>query len=608
MKTLNEPTSNHLFVYLLQDIGDFVASLNSEYIDSHKQPSHLQNSYFAVGIIKTLLHKTNLLNYLTHNVKQDLIDTINVHHSKYIAQLAVDEANKNIAEEHQSNIQILVKTLESSQLASNNDLIPYQIDVIKDILKNIVQNCRTLFAEQTHNKEAIDRLQVSNIVFNLFNIQYKDQIQLFDKLLLVKELWAIGNSKFLDLDSNFQTFFHINITKILDEFHSLNKEEIFDKIVTIFVDQHSILDNLSNEQLIRLYDRLKNIESNTIIDNLLHKLHQEAQFRYSFNRAEDSGYELLKRFQNYDAMLQQIESASFLVAESFLLRNNIFIPEMITLISKHIDNIKVLGYTKNFYINDALTKLKYQALTCSNNQARSELLLMFAAIESKLNTNLDAHILKRYSDFSNFITSSLRAKYVVLFQNIKNLIYKEVGYSEFLGQTITRKIAKDYYISTLANSVDKLKLMAKERLKIFEQLSEIDFVEIFSPQHFNKISSLSFRSQIIKADIKSPGDFIETIIRIFVANLTASQLEAIYRPLIKPNLTKTQTIIKQELSRQIKQRTSLAKIILSIFNGKVKDIKKLKTIGNYLNIASPNHVLHETLECYNNDLKNNLRK
>ena len=48
-----------------------------------------------------------------------------------------------------------------------------------------------------------------------------------------------------------------------------------------------------------LYDRIKNIEFyNHTMDNLLHKLHQEAQFRYSDNRIQDSDYELLKRFQN----------------------------------------------------------------------------------------------------------------------------------------------------------------------------------------------------------------------------------------------------------------------------------------------------------------------
>jgi hypothetical protein len=613
MEKFNQVEHSDLFINILQDIGDLLVLLNSEYVQSHEQPSQFQSSYFAFGIIKTLLQKFGLLKYLSQNTKQDLIDTINIHNSKYIDQLIVDPPNKGMVEECQSNISALVNNLKSTNVAQNDSLTPSQLEVIKDLLKNIVQNCRALFAEQAHNDGAIDRLQISAIVFNLFNVQYKDQIQLFDKLLLVKELWETDKGKYSELNNNFKVFFHSNIAQILANFHSLNKEEIFDKIITMFVDDHSILESLNNEQLTKLYDRLKNIESNNlVIDNLLHKLHHEAQFRYSHNRAQDSGYELLKRFQNYDAMLQRIEDASFFIAESFLVRNNIFIPEMITLISKHIDNIKVLGYAKNSDITDTLNKLKYEASIYNRNHEHNEALLMFSAIESKLDTNLDSHVLKRYSDFSNFIISSLRAKYVALFQRIKNLIHKEIGYTEFLEQTIARKFAKDYYISSLSNSVDKLKLMIKERYEIYEQLSEIDFVEIFSPEHLNKISSLNFRRQLAKIEIKSQSDYIHAITRILVANLTASQLEAVYRPLIKSNLTKMQTIIKQELSRQIKQRTSITKIILSIFKGGAQEINKLKTIENYINIASDDnneeHDAHKKLEYYNNDQKRDSRK
>ena len=108
---------------------------------------------------------------------------------------------------------------------------------------------------------------------------------------------------------------------------------------------------------------------------------------------------------------------------------------------------------------------------------------------------------------------------------------------------------------------------------------------------------MNFRKQLTNITINSASDYVYAIIRILIANLTASQLESLYRPLINSNLNKTQIIIKQELIKQIKQRTTLTKMIFSLFKVGAKEVNKLKNMKNYLNVVlSCNDDSNEDLE------------
>src|SRR5262249_32764108 len=124
-------------------------------------------------------------------------------------------------------------------------------------------------------------------------------------------------------------------------------EDATQQIEDFFVNTHDILQHLSDEKLITLYDRLKNFEPQTPpLLSMLHKIHHEAQFRYSYNRLSDSGYELLKRFQSYDAISHQIENSEFSIVETFLLRRANFEHEALMLIAKHAENLKAVGAAK----------------------------------------------------------------------------------------------------------------------------------------------------------------------------------------------------------------------------------------------------------------------
>lgn len=65
-----------------------------------------------------------------------------------------------------------------------------------------------------------------------------------------------------------------------------------------------------------------------------------------------------------------------------------------------------------------------------------------------------------------------------------------------------------------------------------------------------------------------------------MTNCTPSQLEGLYRPLIQDDLSPMQEILKHAINKQIKQRTSMRKMIYSVFAGKRKEYTKLKEIKN----------------------------
>jgi hypothetical protein len=63
---------------------------------------------------------------------------------------------------------------------------------------------------------------------------------------------------------------------------------------------------------------------------------------------------------------------------------------------------------------------------------------------------------------------------------------------------------------------------------------------------------------------------------VLVSNCTTQQLEIIYAS--SNNQTEVQTILKQEILRQIKQRTRVSKMLYFIITGKRSELTKLKQL------------------------------
>ena len=573
---------------VIEKLASTFCSIVLEYIASANQPVELQKPWFAYGLAKHLLQNIDALycdNSLCH---EDLIDTLHTHSGKYIAALNDNKLLSDIASDFQSTVTKLESVLKQRhklyKQGSSND--SKETRILSNLTTSAVAILKTLYAELSYNIENIEKLEAYSIVFNT-PVNITQLSLLFDKLMLARELWVVDNAA-PEKPGSFKLDFFANTAQIISEFNTNDPGTSFEKILELFVN-NKVLEDFSNEKLTSLYDRLKNLDIHeAAIDIVLEKIHHESQFRYSYNRLTDSGYDLLKRFQTFDSIAQQIEAAEFLATESYLVRSATFIPELVAIVGKLSDVIKVLDLTKDEDLEIVIVRIKADLL--HQRQEDSALYSMISSIKNTLETPTEPSLRKRYSEIDHFAQRVLTGRFKHLFVSFKNLLNDDPTDDKiFLNQTIVRRFAQEFSITNQSNSVAKLRLLAQERAEIASLLFEIDFVDIFNHENINNITSLDFKKQISGLNIKTPAEYVSAIIKVLVASCSASQLECLYRPLLQGNLTKTEGLLKREISNQIKQRTTLTKLVYSVLTGQKNEYDKLSSIKK--NIS---HTLRKT--------------
>ncbi|WPY01382.1 hypothetical protein Trichorick_01293 [Candidatus Trichorickettsia mobilis] len=584
----NRVTSEYM--HTSQKISSCMAALSVEYILSYKKSDQTRSAWFAFGVIKVLLQYAEIFDFLNQRYKKDFIDSLRTHSDKYIKLLKQEAADSATPEVHsifQEEVNFLIGQLSNNKLERTGDLLEQELEAIQDVVSKLIKNCRTLFAEQSHIVDMMEQLQGMAIALGITNFTPEQQENLLAKLLLIKEIWHLEPLVAIKED-NFGLMFYSNPIQFLRNLATPNIDDTFHNIINFFVHDHQALLNISDIKLINLYDRLKDLDNqDEVFTNLLQKIHQEAPFRYNYNRIGDSGYELLKRFQSYDAIFHQIENAEFHITEAFLLRNNNFIQETLMLLAKHVDNIRAVGASKSPVVHTVLNKLEIELE--HNYPSDSNHKSTISAIKDKLALGLDSQIINRYSELNKFTVFALKSKYLTLFEQIKRLLDDDSEDDKgFLNQILVKRFAQDYYIANASNSIVTLRSIASDRSEIVRQCSEIDFVEIFNPECTNKITSLNFKKQIMASSIKTVNDYVEVLLKLVTSLCSASQLDCLYRPLLYGNLTKTQQVLKRELSKQIKQRTTIAKMVYSVFTGKKNEYNRLKVIKESASVIPKN--------------------
>ncbi|WP_375359345.1 hypothetical protein [Candidatus Tisiphia endosymbiont of Neophilaenus lineatus] len=559
--------------------GCFV-SLSSECIVSCKYPSTLKRSLRTFNIIKILQQNSELLDYLSLDSQKNLLSVLEHYGPLSIETLKQQKYQMEEVTNFVTSLNQLVDCLKSSSTLyheeNNKALKP-----VMDLARNFVQHCCILITEDIKNQDVINNLQATAIVLNLDNLSLEQQNLLLDQLLLIKELWQIDSTIDIKKES-VPLLFHANILLTLKEENTVDYTYILKKITNFLIDDHNVLMELTNAKLICLYNRLKDlsIKSQTI-NHILLRIHDESKFRKSFSKLNNSGYELSVLFENYNAIIHQIENAEFAIIERFLLRQNVFMHEILINITKHIDAIRMLNITEDSDLNYILAQIR-KRLT-QNIQSGHTISLMISSIESKFSAKLEVKIIKRYASLDSFTKNALKTRYQLLFKNITSLLKKELNYAEFVQQVITCKIAADYKINSNVTSVKTLRLIEQERLEVKKQLCEINFVEIFSDKYLNKTSSLSFKKYVRRTSITTPSGYVTVIIRILLTNFSVEQLQLLSQFLINGNLMTIRTIVQQELVMQVKKRTTISKVIYCVFTRKKNELTMLNNIKRILN-------------------------
>ena len=495
------------FDNIILELKDFAHSLNMSYIDSFAQePGTVHKSLFAKNIVESLHKNKHLLSLLSKLHKQDLDDCLRTHGDKYIRSFTEAKKPESEVADFQEKIVGIIDSLKNEP--QDNSLENQELNLIGERLYKILKNAQVLFAEQSHNTQAKDSLQAIAISYSCYTLNYDEQNILSDKLLQIKELWTIDAIESADVQGAQYKFHQDPLSRIkLQETDDNNSA--FEKITILLTGTFSTLNTISDEQLIRLYDRNKNLEwSYPGIVLLLNRIHNEAQFRYSYNRLSDSGYDLLNRFQSFDALTHQIDNLEFSVMESFLINNTNFINDTLLFLTKHADNIRGLALSKDQNLGAIFKRIdaKIHHLSGSQQEACKS---AFTSLRGKLGNSLEPNIQKRYMDLDNFAKTTLQNRYNDLFEKLDLIVEEKEGYIDYIQELFVKKLTKDFYLPNLSNSIDKLRKMADDRSAASELLSQLHLADIFLREGaLNKISSLDFKYVSHDYDIKSAEDYV----------------------------------------------------------------------------------------------------
>lgn len=561
----------------MSELKEFAYALDVSYVNSFAHSKDTREASFAFDIAISLQKHKELLNFVSKMHRKDLDDCLRTHGDKYLRIFDNTNRSKDDIAQFKSAITEIMDTLHSPK--SSTDIDSSDLDLLGERIYNVVKNAQLLFAEQAHNQKAKDAVQANSIVLSIDHLNYEDQTSLMARIVLIKEIWDIENSEDANKDG-VKYKFHKNPKLQLKLKGDETIDQVFASIIRLMVEKVSVLDKLTDEQLIHLYDRIKNAEwSDPSIPLLLLKIHDESQFRYSYNRLTDSGYDLLNRFQNYDAIMHQIKLLEFATLDAYLLHNLRFPTKFLHALSKHIDNLRALNVHKNEDLAQMLRRIDTR-IHHMHEQEKEGLKSSLLSVKAKLDKSLEASVQKKYLELDKFTIHALQDKYKETFKNTNKLFDKEEDHKSILHKMFIEKVTHDFYLPNLSNSIDKLRKMALLQSEVKSQLSQIDLVDIFIGNDLhNKIESFDFKKVAVNPNIKSSSDYVYAIIKEIITSCSAFQLEILYKPLAKAqSLNDLQKYLKDKVIKQIHQRTSITKMMYSIVRGRKKEYDRLKHV------------------------------
>ncbi|MDP5082696.1 MAG: hypothetical protein NWP61_00455 [Rickettsiaceae bacterium] len=567
------------------ELKELAHNLSMSHINSFLENGVKGELIFAQQIVTLLYQNKKFLAFLSKMHREDLIDCLRTHKVKYLRMFDADGTKQTIVEKFKANIDEIFLFLKQTKFDTGCEY--KDLDMLGKHVYQIIHNVQLLFAEQSHNQQAKYILQAQSVILSFINLDIDDQQNLLKKMLLIKEVWCIENRKEAGIET-IKHQFHKDPQKDLQLQEEKNIDVAFERIIELLTQKTSVLKHLTDEQLIHLYDRLKNYEWNcAFIVQLMHKMHEESQFRYSYNRLTDSGYDLLNRFQSHDAMMHQIEALEFSIVEAYLINNVNFVHKLIQLLAKHPENIKALGLHKNAALLSIFKKIDTK-LHHMSEQERSVCKPSFLSLKGSLGHSVDANVQKRYIDLDQYTIHALQDRYSELFTNIQKLFEPNAESKQYLQSVFAAKVAHDFYLPNLSNSIEKLRKMAKYRSEVKEQFQQLNFIEIFLGKGvLNKITSLDFKKLAIGYDIKFASDYVQIIVQKIVSMCNAFQLDALYKQLLsEQNLSGLQIHLKNQIVKQIHQRTSVAKMVYSIVRGRKKEYDSLRRLKKGIHQSS----------------------
>ena len=555
---------------ILRKLAGCFISLSLEYVDLTKNHTSDKKQLLKFSVIKILQQNMFLLHYASPSCINKFASNLADYRSAELPQQAGEIINQ---------LDTLLEGLSTSPKEGKTKLEHAQIEVLEEIANNLVGKCSELFINKRQLQEFINNIQASAIALNLYNLSREEQKLSFDQLLFLHELWQIDFASTMNIESVL-ILFHQSILSVLYKETPVNHKEVISIIVNFLIDTNNVLTELSNIKLILLYNKLQALCTTfEIAERIVTKIHIESRYR-NHDRLNNSSYDLLKLFENYNTILGQIENTEFSIAERFLLQRNKFLHEVLINITKYTDLFRMLNITENVDLRYILTEIR-KKLT-QDVQNGQTIALMISSIESKFSTNVPTKLAKRFVVLDHFATSELVKRFSKLFSNIVLLLKQDLQYAEFIQNAIIHKIAAEYVIQKGLEAELNLRALERDRLYIIKQLQDINFIELFSNKYSNKISNLHFKKYISEDRIKTSEEYIALIIQTLLTHLTVEQLSVLSKDVTDGNCTAIQKIVIPELNTQIKKRTTISKMLYYIFTRQKKELTMLNHIKHSL--------------------------
>lgn len=561
---------------IISSLKKFSRDLGYSCFNSFAVEESQRESILALDIVTILNGNVEYIKFMSKMHKKDLADCIHTYHSKYITSFSNHNISKEKIAKFNKDCEEILKKIHDTY---ETNLESKELDHIGQLVYKITKSAAVLFAEQSHNKAIKDAIIANAISFQIDLLSFDDQNKLTDQLLSIKELWNLENENDANKDKNKYRFFH-NFEHILSFNQDTQIVDVFDEITCLLVDKFSILEELDDTQILHLFDRLKNLDQHDgTIYNLLEKTHTEAQYRYSYNRLDDLGYELLNRFQNYDVISHQIEKLGSVIVTSLLLKSEMLVHDMLSQLIKQSDNIKFFGQTRNENLLNLIKKIDTKLHHLSGTE-HNDIKSLLGVFRGKLGNPIDQQAYKKLVQLDKFEVFSLTAKYKKLFENLDNLYLDNALGRKFIRETLATTIAHSFYFSNLTNSIEKIRKLTSERKEVKELILELNLTDIFIGANLNNnILELDLKMISAGSEIKSALDFAKAVIKEIVTKCSAFQLEILYRPLLKIDyLTPIQIFLREEVMSETHRRTSVAKMMYSVFLGRKKEYDKLSNL------------------------------
>lgn len=565
------------FDNLISEIANLMQELRIAYVDSRTTSKDVKEIIFATKILNALNNNHQIIAILSKILRKDLIGSIHTHHPKYVKKMqSHPELSKQLEEFNQCFKELKTNLGQEHKIEHNLDAKDF--DKLCKLLADIIHKVQGIFAEQNHNEDEINYLIAASIVLQRPGLQFADIEAMISNLLAIKELWALDNSK-ENSNSDDKAIFLRNISSeiFLTDEVATNKFDVILKVINYLTLEKEVLIQLSDQEILSLYNRVKNDE--IFLDSafeFISNIYKESKFRFSCSRLSDSGYQILEKFQKFESITQQIDEMQDNFMEKYLVSNN-YLGHTLVQINKHSENICALRLTNDKGFISLLDKIdssvRHFKVKGGNPQIKT-----LENLHNKLSMALGENTLKKYSMLDNFQIEYARRKYEDFFNNAIRVINEEEGFKDYLNKIFNHKLAYDFYLANTTNSVEKIRSMDKDRMQIEQTLNDINLINVFHVFSGNNIHSLDFRKKTLATGIKTPEEYITALVKAFIQECSAFQLEAIYRPLIGKPLNKTEELLKTELTHQIHIRTSVTKMLMSVATGKKKEYKKLKEL------------------------------